>query len=252
MFEREKYNLEFKEKVTRTFLKTVSAFSNYNDGQIIFGINDNVKVVGLADADDEALKIENMINTSIKPVPHYELEFTSLYGKQIIVLNIFKGNNTPYYYQGKTYRRSNTSTVEVDRPELKRLVLEGFNIEYDEIQVLKYDLDFSTLERELKSKIGIETLNVDILKTLNLFDENGYYNFAGELLSDSNEQEFAGINVVKFGKNIKQILYRETLNNTSILDQYYKAIEIFERYYQFEEIEEYNTVKKRTNPYSSI
>lgn len=36
---KEKYNLEFKEKVTKTFLKTVSAYSNYNDGKITFGID---------------------------------------------------------------------------------------------------------------------------------------------------------------------------------------------------------------------
>ncbi len=38
---KEKYNLEFKMEVTRTFLKTVSAYANYNDGEIIFGVDDN-------------------------------------------------------------------------------------------------------------------------------------------------------------------------------------------------------------------
>ena len=46
MFKREKYDLEFKEKITKTFLKTVSAFSNYNDGKIIFGINDDGDPIG--------------------------------------------------------------------------------------------------------------------------------------------------------------------------------------------------------------
>ena len=30
--------LEFKEKITNTFLKTVSTFANYGDGEIKFGI----------------------------------------------------------------------------------------------------------------------------------------------------------------------------------------------------------------------
>ena len=34
---KEKLNLEFKKEITKTFLKTVSAYSNYNDGQIILG-----------------------------------------------------------------------------------------------------------------------------------------------------------------------------------------------------------------------
>ena len=32
---KEKYNLEFKMEVKRTFLKTVSAYANYNDGEIM-------------------------------------------------------------------------------------------------------------------------------------------------------------------------------------------------------------------------
>ena len=35
--------LEFKETITNTFLKTVSAFSNYDGGTIYFGIDTNLK-----------------------------------------------------------------------------------------------------------------------------------------------------------------------------------------------------------------
>ena len=35
---RETRILEFKETITNTFLKTVSAFSNYNGGMILFGV----------------------------------------------------------------------------------------------------------------------------------------------------------------------------------------------------------------------
>lgn len=41
--------LEFKEKITNTFLKTVSAFSNYNGGTILFGVDDDGNVKGLPD-----------------------------------------------------------------------------------------------------------------------------------------------------------------------------------------------------------
>ena len=36
---RETRILEFKETITNTFLKTVSAFSNYNGGTILFGVD---------------------------------------------------------------------------------------------------------------------------------------------------------------------------------------------------------------------
>ena len=46
---RETRTAEFKEKITNTFLKTVSAFSNYDGGEIFFGIDDNGNVKGVPD-----------------------------------------------------------------------------------------------------------------------------------------------------------------------------------------------------------
>ncbi|NCB02331.1 MAG: AAA family ATPase [Spirochaetia bacterium] len=234
--------------ITKTFLKTVSAFSNYNDGKIIFGINDNAEVVGLEVTDEMCLRIEHMINDSIDPVPSYELEIESFQDKQIIILSVQKGTDTPYYYQGKAYRRSNTSTVEVDRLELNRLILAGIQINYESMKSSEQDLDFTILEKELISKVGIGNISIDILKTLNLYDKNGFYNIAGKLLADKNDIDHSGIDIVKFGKDINLILYRTTLNKTSLLKQYYEAIEIFERYYQYEKIEGYQRIEKDLVP----
>ena len=62
---RETRTVEFKETITNTFLKTVSAFSNYDGGEIIFGIDDNGNVKGIPDAKQSCLDIENKINDSI-------------------------------------------------------------------------------------------------------------------------------------------------------------------------------------------
>jgi hypothetical protein len=67
---RETRTLEFKETITNTFLKTVSAFSNYDGGTIVFGIDDDGKIKGLADAKQSCLDIENKINDSISPQMH--------------------------------------------------------------------------------------------------------------------------------------------------------------------------------------
>ena len=44
---KESKEIEFKEKISKSYLKTVSAYSNYKDGKIIFGINDNGYIIGL-------------------------------------------------------------------------------------------------------------------------------------------------------------------------------------------------------------
>ncbi len=248
MYIEEKFDLEFKEKISKTFLKTVSAFSNYNDGKIIFGINNLGEVVGIEASDNQRLKIENMINDSVDPVPKYKIEIREIEGKTIIEIQIYKGDNTPYYYRGKTYKRSDTSTVEVDRFELNRLILQGLNIDYEERESLEEKLEFTYLEQYLRKEVGVDRLNLDILKTLKLYNKDGYYNIAGELLSDKNNIRFSGIDIVRFGESINQILDRETLTGNSILWHYDKAIEIFERYYQFEEIEGFNRVKKELIP----
>ena len=104
------------------------------------------------------------------------------------------------------------------------------------------------MEYRLRKEAGIEKINLDILKTLNLFNKDGYYNIAGELLADKNDIAFSGIDIVKFGKDINKILYRETISNKSLLTQFDRAIEIFEQYYTFEEIEDYIRIKKELIP----
>ncbi|NLY37567.1 MAG: AAA family ATPase, partial [Tissierellia bacterium] len=49
------------------------------------------------------------------------------------------------------------------------------------------NLNFEALEIKLKKIVGIDSLSLDILKTLNLYDKDGYYNIAGELLADEND-----------------------------------------------------------------
>lgn len=248
MKKHENYNLEFKEQISKTFLKTICAYSNYNDGVILFGVNDEGEYVGLSNIDEDYLKIENMINDSISPRPSFKMSIEEFQDKKIIKLLVSKGKHPPYYYQNKTYKRSGSSTLEVDRIELKRLILEGFNLGYEEIESSKKNLDFSVLESKLVEKLNITKLGPDILKTLNLMDSKGNYNFAAELLANQNEILFSGIDLARFGSSINQILHRETIKEVSLLTQYDKAVESFKRYYQLEEIIGLNRVKKELIP----
>ena len=92
--------LEFKETITNTFLKTVSAFSNYNGGTILFGVDDNGNVKGLPDVKQACLDIENKINDSISPQPNYTLEIQN--NDQTIKLTVKSGLQKPYLYKSKS------------------------------------------------------------------------------------------------------------------------------------------------------
>ena len=65
MIKLEGKTIEYKEKAGAGFLKTVSAFSNYGGGTIIFGIADDGTITGIHDLKKTALDIENRINDSI-------------------------------------------------------------------------------------------------------------------------------------------------------------------------------------------
>lgn len=225
--------LEFKETITNTFLKTVSAFSNYDGGTIYFGIDDEGKIKGLSDVKQACLDIENKINDSISPQPNYMLEIQN--NNRTIKLTVQSGLQKPYLYKSKAYRRNDTATIEVDTLELSRLILEGKNIRFEELPCEDQNLSFEILQHKLKECIQIETFNRDTLKTLNLYsDGNGYNNAAG-LLADRNH--FPGIDIVKFGENISVIQKRATFENISILEAYEKAIDMYRDYYQYEVIQ---------------
>ena len=230
---RETRILEFKETITNTFLKTVSAFSNYYGGEILFGVDDDGNIKGLSDVKQACLDIENKINDSISPQPNYTLEIQN--NDQTIKLSVKSGLQKPYLYKSKAYKRNDTSTIEVDTLEFSRLVLEGKNIRFEELPCKDQELSFEILQSNLKEKIQIETFNKDTLKTLNLYDDvNGFNNAAG-LLADKNH--FPGIDIVKFGENISIIQKRITFENTSVLDIYVKALSVFRDYYQYEVIQ---------------
>lgn len=109
---------EMKEKMTNNFLKTVSAYANYNNGQIIFGIDDEGHTIGIDNPQQFCLNIENSINDNIKPVPDYDLQVTP---QNTIILDVYKGDEPPYFYNGKAYKRHDSSSIPVSSLELRRL-----------------------------------------------------------------------------------------------------------------------------------
>ena len=90
---RENKYLEFKQDITNTFLKTVSAYANYAGGEIKFGIDDSGKVVGIKNAEQKRIDIENKINDTIVPKPNYTIELNN--SMNVITLKVQSGIDTP-------------------------------------------------------------------------------------------------------------------------------------------------------------
>ena len=118
--------------------------------------DDNGNVKGLSDVRQSCLDIENKINDSISQQPDYTLEIQN---DNMIKLTIKSGDQKPYLYKSKAYKRNDTATIEVDTLELSRLILEGKNIRFEELPCKEQVLTFETLHRKLKESIQIETFN---------------------------------------------------------------------------------------------
>ena len=241
---KETRQLEFKSDISNTFLKTVSAFANYDGGQILFGVGNTGEIIGLKDPAETCLAIENKINDSIRPQPQYELSVNEK--DKTVTLTVEAGPAKPYTYKSKAYRRNDTATIEVDELELSRLILQGRNIYYEELPADTQELSFLELERKAKQEIGIKSLNKDVLKTLNLYQDGEGYNHAAELLADHNH--FLGMDIARFGEDISIILKRAVLEKESILSELEKAVELYRDYYQYEEIRGMDRVKVENIP----
>ena len=241
---RETATLEFKQQLSKSYLKTVSAYANYGTGKIIFGIADDGTPVGLADPQDTCLRIEHAINDSIDPVPRFELSIEG--DTRTVTLTVHEGPDKPYLSSGRAYRRTDTSTVEVSRLEYGRLVLTGEHVSFDALVAKEQNLAFGHLEKELASKLGLKQLDQNSLISLELLAPSGEYCNAAALLADSNH--FPGIDIARFGESINIINARHTFEHMSVLEQMQRTLEVFDTYYAYEEIVGFERIAKTLVP----
>ncbi|MGN0340592.1 MAG: ATP-binding protein [Lachnospira sp.] len=182
--------LALEEKKPKSWCKSVSAFANTFGGALIFGISNEGLVVGLEDPEGDAEKISEVIKTRLDPIPEFKLRFHKTEdGKVLVILDVYKGDETPYYYSGdgvlEAYVRVGNESVKATATELKRLVLRGKNTSYDS-QNSTYKVDdyaFSKLKERYKKWTGNSFDDKDLI-SFGLVNEQGELTNAGALLAD--------------------------------------------------------------------
>lgn len=182
--------LALEEKKPKSWCKSVSAFANTFGGALIFGISNEGMVVGLENPEGDAEKISEVIKTRLDPMPEIKLRFYQTEdGKVLIILDVYKGDETPYYYSGdgvlEAYVRVGNESVKATATELKRLVLRGKNTSYDS-QNSTYkaeDYAFSKLKERYKKWTGNSFDDKDLI-SFGLVNEQGNLTNAGALLAD--------------------------------------------------------------------
>jgi predicted nucleotidyltransferase len=115
------------------------------------------------------LDVENKINDNIKPLPDYTLEVNER--TKVVTLSVKGGNYKPYFYKSKAYKRNDTATIEADGFELKRLILEGENLSYEELIKLNFFND--KLANEL-----INQREIKPFESLSEIEDTIFYGFS--------------------------------------------------------------------------
>ena len=173
----------------KSWLKSVSAFANGEGGILLFGISDDDQILGLTDAEGDAEKISEEIKSKLDPVPAVKLELKGVDGKKLVLLHVYPGQETPYYYIGDKQRlafvRIGNESVVADRVQLKSLVLKGAGRTYDSLpsNYRFEDMAFTKL-RSVHYKRLQRSFEDSEFVSWGIVDENGNLTNAGALLAD--------------------------------------------------------------------
>lgn len=190
--------LKLEVKKTKSWCKSISAFANTLGGFLIFGISDDNQIVGLETPDKDAELISEIIKTRLNPIPEFKISFHTEDGNVLLIVQVFKGEETPYYYSGdgllEAYVRIGNESAKASPIELKRLVLRGRNTTFDS-QNSMYKVDdyaFSKLRERYKKWTGNSFDEKDLV-SFGLATEQGYLTNAGALIADESPIRYSRI-----------------------------------------------------------
>lgn len=123
------------------------------------------------------------------PAPEVLLKAHLIDSKEIITLEVYRGEETPYYYVGEgnytAYVRIGNESVIATATDLKRLVLRGKNKTYDSL-VTDYSFDdysFSKLKAAYYKKTK-KSMEMKDFESFGIVDKSGMLTNAGALLAD--------------------------------------------------------------------
>jgi ATP-dependent DNA helicase RecG len=167
----ENVHTDFKERVGATIdlAKDLVCFANTDGGQLILGVADDSRVVGVTDVDRLLLLVDDVAFNLCSPPVTVVPETVRHETETVVVLNIAKGDQRPYATNdGRHYVRSGPRCRRASREELLRLFQAAGSLFFDE-QALRTrrlsDLDVEAVTRYMAAA-GLDDLGDDLPRIL--------------------------------------------------------------------------------------
>ncbi len=213
---------EFKVKLTDKFEEEVISFLNTNGGNIYIGIDDKGNIVGInGNIDLLQRTIKDRIKDNIMPstLGLYDVVVLEENNKKYIKIIIARGSDDPYYIKGmgmtpdSCFIRVGSSIQSMPYDMINNRVNKRTRASLRNIVSPKQDLTFSQLKIYYEEK-GFN-INNNFLKQLDLYTDDGKFNYNAYLLADNNTIS------IRFGKyqgtNAVDLIENEDFGNCSII-----------------------------------
>lgn len=163
-------------KSLKKIIKTIIAFANTSGGVLIIGVDDQGNTLGLSKQDSilGEEKLANSISDSIYPLVLPEISYINHSGQELLMVNVFPGNNKPYYLKSEgevkgVYVRIGSTNRQASLEMIAELKRNSLNISFDQELMYEFaleDLDLKYIEelfaehREITSKANLESLDI--------------------------------------------------------------------------------------------
>ena len=181
---------ELKRELIDEVKSEIIAFLNSDGGTVYVGVEDDGSITGIKDdssKDKVDLKLGYWIQEAFFPKPSELIQYY-FNSDDVLVINISKGTNKPYYLKEKgpkpsgVYIRVGRSKRKANGDEILRMIMESHSYSYEDDISDEQDLTFKAFERTLEENDINSTPR--LMNTLGLKAKSGEYTNLAYLLSD--------------------------------------------------------------------
>ncbi len=245
IFENESFNLEYKKEISKldkTWLKSIVSFSNTSGGELVIGIEDRTLVVVGIKEDRSTIeqRIIESVSNNIIPKPMIDISFRNIEDKDVVIVYVSKGQNTPYYLKSERlengcfvrYGSTDRLATESERQELllsrkssyfsNEIFEENYSKVYLSDDEIRHFIELINSKIRTKKLIDFnKLLEWKLVKTMNknIVATNGY------MLLTNNPFSNGTIRIGVFEGNTKNRLKTEFMVEGSIINQFEESLE---------------------------